>query len=132
MRFCVKVMVKVWALKGLLLLLETLEMERQSRMINWCPTPLSFLFLSENLFVVVVVVVDFLLSFYLLLLASSTVERRSRKIARCVESKVRLGRSLKKSVESYFGFFLVELKPDSGLSTHAKVHPVLSHLRHNP
>ena len=27
MRFCVKVMVKVWALKGLLLLLETLEME---------------------------------------------------------------------------------------------------------
>ena len=26
MRFCVKVMVKVWALKGLLLLLETLEM----------------------------------------------------------------------------------------------------------
>ena len=101
-------------------------------MINWCPTPLSFLFLSENLSICCCCCCCFLPLFLFVVVGKQhgreTVEE-DRQVGR-VESQTRA--EPEKSDESYFGLFLVELKPDSGLSTHPKVHPVLSHLRHNP
>merc|ERR1712083_558937 len=107
-------MVKVWALKGLLLL--SLEMERQSRMINWCPTPLSFLFLSESLSICCCRCCCCFLPLFLFVVVGKQHGRET------VEEDRQVGR-----VESQ-----TRAEPDSGLSTHPKVHPVLSHLRHNP